>query len=356
MAAESAALQRSDAAQLRVEHVSEPAPFHSIRRLWQPVLFAARRSYFRYGARVVANVVAKGDRAALLAAAPAWRARARRFDMPSAQAMNNALEGLRISPASETEVSAAWIDGEAFDRGAVLVYVPGGSFVVGRTPQLTALSARIAKAARVRTCIVDYRLAPEHPCPAAIEDVERAIRDLIERGQRAERIAVVAESSGSAIALSAVQRLRGDGIKLACLCFLSPWTDLALTGLSIVTRPLINQSSMSMEIPALCAHLYLQGRSPLDPVASPVYGDLAGLPEMLIHTSRADALHDDARMLAQRAFEAGTDVTLRIWPHGQHAFEQRFDAQSARAIADAGAFIRARLDGDVRPPGRRAES
>lgn len=93
----------------------------------------------------------------------------------------------------------------------------------------------------------------------------------------------------------------------------------------------------------MCAHLYLQGRSPFDPVASPVYGDLSGLPPMLVHTSRGDAFHDDARALSERAFHAGTEVTLQIWPGREHAFEQHFNAQSARAIADAGAFLRARL-------------
>lgn len=334
---------RSQTAQLRVEYVGTPARFAFVPHAVQFLSVALRRHYFRYGASVVARVIEAGDRDALLREVPAWRERARRFGMPSTQAMNNALEGLRLSAASETDVNASWIDGDAFEDESILIYVPGGSFVVGRTPQLTALIARIAKAARVRTCIVDYRLAPEHPCPAAVEDVERTVLDLIEHGQSAERIAVVAESSGSAIALSAVQRLRAQGVKLAGLCFLSPWTDLALTGLSIVTRPLTNQSAMSMEIPALCAHLYLQGMSPLEPVASPVYGDLSGLPPMLIHTSRTDAMHDDARALAQRAFDAGSDVTLRIWPRGQHAFEQRFDAQSERAINDAAAFLRHRL-------------
>jgi epsilon-lactone hydrolase len=343
MSAKPASFLGEHAPQLRVEHVSDVASLHLIRRFWEVALYSAQRHFYRRSAATVAHVLEESGRAGLLRHAAEWRERARRVGMPSAHAMNQALDGLRISPARETDVSASWIECDGFDDNVVLVYVPGGSFCVGRTPQLTALIARIAKAARVRTCMVDYRLAPEHPCPAAIEDVERTIRDLMAQGRRPERIAVIAESSGSAIALSAAQRLRDDGVTLAALCFLSPWTDLALTGLSMVTRPLTNQSAMSMEIPALCAHLYLQGRSPLDPIASPVYGDLSRLAPMLIHTSRTDALHDDARALSERAFNAGTDVTLRIWPRGQHAFEQGFNAQSERAIADAGAFIRARL-------------
>lgn len=341
MTAELASQQRT--AQLHVENISDSARLWDAFRLWRALTVGVRRRTFRNGASIVARVVESGDRSELLRMAPIWRERARRFGMPSAQAMNAVLDGLRISPAIETDVSATWMEGDAFLDDAVLVYVPGGSFVVGRTPQLTALIARIAKAAKMRACIVDYRLAPEHPCPAAVDDVERAIEDLIARGQRADRIAIVAESAGSAIALSAVQRLRKKDIHLGRLCFLSPWTDLALTGLSIVTRPLTGQSASSMEIPALCAHLYLQGVSPLDPVASPVYGDLNGLPPMLIHTSKTDAMHDDARMLAQRAFDAGSDVTLRIWPRGEHAFEQRFDKQSERAIQDAARFLRERL-------------
>ena len=329
--------------QLKVEHVASADALARVQELLRPAVARAIRWYFRRAAAGVARVLQTGDRDALLQAAPAWRARAKRFAVPSATAMAQALDGVRLSPVQETNVSASWIESDGFDRKGVLIYVPGGSFVVGRTPRLTALIARIAKAARVRACIIDYRLAPEHPCPAAVEDVERAVRDLVGGGQAPKRIAVIAESAGAAIALSAVQRLRDSGVDLACVCLLSPWTDLALTGLSVVTRSLTNQSAMTMEFPAICAHLYLQGLSPFDPVASPVYGDLGGLPPLLIHTSRTDGLHDDARNLSERAFRAGSDVTLRIWPRGTHAFEQGFNAQSERAIKDAGAFIREKL-------------
>jgi epsilon-lactone hydrolase len=235
------------------------------------------------------------------------------------------------------------IESDAFADEGLIVYVPGGSFVVGLSPRLTALVARIAKAAATKTCIVEYRLAPEHPCPAAVEDVERAVEDLLARGTGGRRIVLLAESAGAAIALAAVRRLRDRGVELAGLCLLSPWTDLALTGLSLVTRSLSATTGTRMEFPAICAHLYLQGLSPLDPVASPVYGDLSLLPPMLVQTSRGDAFHDDARTLADRAYRAGTDVTLRVWPGSEHVCEQAFDGQSTRAIEAAAAFIRARL-------------
>ena len=128
------------------------------------------------------------------------------------------------------------------------------------------------------------------------------------------------------------------------MCLLSPWTDLALTGLSVVTRSLNRHSDMRMEFPAICAHLYLQGRSPFDPVASPVYGDLRGFAaDAHPHEPHGRACTTTRVSLAQRAFDAGNDVTLRIWRNGDHAFAQGFNAQSERAIRDTGAFIRERL-------------
>lgn len=307
------------------------------------LLFTLRRQYFRRAARVIARTYERGGMDAVLAAAPRWRAEAARHGMPAASAMAHALEGLTPVAQQESAVPVLRLSNEAFARDAVLVCIPSGSFVVARSGQVTAMMARIAKAARVNACIVDYRLAPEHPCPAAIDDVESVVRGLIARGHKADRIALVAVSSGAAVGLTAAMRLRDAGIGLSSLTLLSPWTDLALTGLSLVTKPLTRQSGMSLEVASLCAHLYLQGVSPIDPEASPVYGDLGGLAPMLIHTSRADALHDDARALSERALRAGTDVTLRIWRHQQHAFETRFDAPAERAVGDAGAFIRERL-------------
>ena len=264
-----------------------------------------------------------------------------RINAPGSLQMASSLAGMKIWTDAHTRT--ALLHDEAFEPGATLVYVHGGSFIADRSPRLTALIARIARAAQLNAVMVDYRLAPEHPCPAAVDDVVLAIRQLINRGQRAARIGLVAESAGAAIALAAAMKLRDAGLHMGALCFLSPWTDLALTGRSAAARSVTGDSPISMESMAICAHLYLQGMSALDPVASPVFGDLRNLPPILIHTSKTDALHDDARLLSQRAHEAGSDVTLRIWSHGSHVFERFFDKQGNRAISEAGAFLRAHL-------------
>ena len=243
--------------------------------------------------------------------------------------MAEALSGIDLVPASR-KTNAAWMRHEQFDEGAALVYVHGGSFIADRSPRLTALIARIAKAARLNTYVVDYRLAPEHPCPAAVEDVDAAVRDLIAQGFDPERIGIVAESAGASIALATVRLLRDCGLKLGAVFILSPWTDLALTGRSVAARSVVGDSPVSMESMAICAHLYLQGRSPLDPLASPVYGDLSGLPPVLVHTSRTDSLHDDALLLTDRIHAAGGSVVLRVWSRGGHVFERVFDQQSER--------------------------
>ena len=290
-----------------------------------------------------------GDAARFAAYMARSRALQMRFSAPSASQMAAAMAELAI--VQEPGTGAEMLHHARFDEGALLVYVHGGSFIAARSPRLTALIARIAKAAGVNALMVDYRLAPEHPCPAAVDDVVAAVREVVRHGQVAERIGMVAESAGVSVALSAALRLRDEGVRVGALCFLSPWTDLALTGESAAVRSVTGESPISMDSMSICAHLYLQGMSALDPRASPVYGDLRDLPPMLVQTSRTDVLHDDACRLAERAHDAGVDATLRVWSRGSHVFERLFDQQSERAIGDAGTFLRRHLVGDSRRPG-----
>ena len=326
--------------ELQIERIAVAPRFWP---LWRRFSVAVDRAIQRATVAGAVRAAQSGDALRLQRYMARGRAMFERFDRPSASQMSAALADAEIFPAAMPQGRAAWLRHAQFDEDAILVYVHGGSFIAERSPRLTALIARIAKAARLNTLMVDYRLAPEHPCPAAVDDVETAIKALIAQGHAPERIGVVAESCGASIALAAVSRLRDRGSNLGAVYLMSPWTDLALTGQSAAVRSAMGDSPISMESMAICAHFYLQGRSPLDATASPVYGDLAGLPPLLVHTSHTDALHDDARLLAERVHAAGSPVTLRVWSRGSHVFERHFDQQSERAIADAGAFLRARL-------------
>ena len=328
---------------LRIERVA-PAPSRvPFAAVANRLATALQRTIERATVAGAVRALESGDGEQLARYLARGRAMHERFSMPTASQMSAAMEGLSIRPS--VRPGASWLSHDDFDDDAILVYVHGGSFIADRSPRLTAMIARVAKAARLKTLMVDYRLAPEHPCPAAVDDVCAALNDVIAKGRPGHRIGIVAESAGAAIALAACARMRDAGVTLGALCLLSPWTDLALTGRSAAARSVTGDSPISMESMAICAHFYLQGMSPLDPVASPVYGDLRALPAMLIHTSRTDALHDDARLLAERVHDTGSDVILRLWSRGSHVFERMFDTQSERAIADAGDFLRRRLNG-----------
>jgi epsilon-lactone hydrolase len=332
----------SDATGLRIERVTDAAVTFPFAGAARALSNAVSRAIERATVAGAVRAMESGDRARLMRYIERGRDWHNRLSMPSAAHMSAAMDGLSIAPA-RVPGRASWLRHDDFDDDAILIYVHGGSFIADRSPRLTALIARIAKAARLKTLMVDYRLAPEHPCPAAVDDVCEAVLGALREGYAPTRIGLVAESAGASIALAAALRLRDHGTRLGAIALLSPWTDLALTGRSAAARSLTGETPISMESMAICAHFYLQGRSPLDPLASPVYGDLRGLGPIMIHTSRTDSLHDDARMLANRAHDAGGDVTLRVWASGGHVFERLFDGQSERAIGDIGAFLNARV-------------
>jgi epsilon-lactone hydrolase len=236
---------------LRIERVTAGAPLmpQLARRAWNAVNRTIERSVVAGAVRAMES----GDASRFAAYMARARAMHMRFDTPTTTQMSAAMAGLNV--AAEPRTGAAVLQHAEFDEDATLVYVHGGSFIAARSPRLTALIARIAKAARMNTVMVDYRLAPEHPCPAAVDDVIAAVQGLIERGQTAARIGIVAESAGAAIALAAALRLRDTGVRIGASCFLSPWTDLALTGMSTAARSVTGESPINMESMAICAHL-----------------------------------------------------------------------------------------------------
>ncbi|KTE37807.1 MULTISPECIES: alpha/beta hydrolase fold domain-containing protein [unclassified Sphingopyxis] len=241
--------------------------------------------------------------------------------------MNVAIAGLSVERPVAKGPAMSWIDGPGFRRDMVLLYVPGGSFVVPRSPHFTAMIARIAREAGAKVAICDYRLAPEFPCPAAVDDVETAAELLIARGHAAQNIVLVAESTGCGLALAAAQRLVARGKQPAGLALLSPWIDVDPGRGDI--HPVARQ----------CARLYLGSASPRDPSVNPMLGTMRGLPPIAIHANARDPMFADAEALARRAVAAGVPVELRAWPGRMHVLERHDDPDARRSVAELAAFV-----------------
>jgi len=228
--------------------------------------------------------------------------------------------GTAVDPVDAGGVPAEWVAATGVSPGRVLLYLHGGAYQIGSPATLRHLVALLSGAARARALSVDYRLAPEHPFPAAIEDALAAYRWLLASGIDPALIAVAGDSAGGGLALGALVALRDAGDPMpAGAVLLSPWTDLALTGESLRTRAAVDVMIKPEGIPETVA-LYLAGADPRHPYASPLYADLRGLPPLLIHVGDAEVILHDSTRLAARASEAGVEVSLEIWDDMPHVF------------------------------------
>jgi len=229
-----------------------------------------------------------------------------------------------------------------FAEGArTVLYLHGGGYSLGSARSHLALGKRIAFDARARTVLAEYRLAPEHPFPAAIEDAVASYHGLVATGVAPEQIAVAGDSAGAGLALALLVSLRDAGVALpACAVLLSPFADLACRGESYTTRAAVDPI-VSREMGLGMGQLYLAGRDASDPLASPVHAPLDGLPPLLIQVGGREVVLDDARAIEANARAAGVAVTLDVWPdmiHVWHLFASALDA-GRRAIEEVGAFV-----------------
>jgi acetyl esterase/lipase len=233
---------------------------------------------------------------------------------------------------------------------AVLLYLHGGGYVIGSPQAYRALTSELGRCTGVRTLAVDYRLAPEHPFPAAVEDAVTAYRVLLEGGRPPGRIAVAGDSAGGGLALAMLIAAREAGLPMpAGVVAISPWADLACEG-SSMTGKVAEDPQVRRDGLLLLANHYLQQTPARHPLASPVYADLRGLPPLLIQVGSAEVLLDDATRLAAAAAAAGVRVRLDAWPdmvHVWHLFAFML-AEGRAAIRDAGEFLRACLGLDAR--------
>jgi len=223
----------------------------------------------------------------------------------------------------------------------VLLYLHGGGYVLGSADTHTGLAAQLALRAGVRAVLPDYRLAPEHRFPAAVDDALAAYRALLDRGASPAGTVLAGDSAGAGLAVATLLAARGAGVPLpAAAVLLSPFADLTLTGDSIDTLdgvdPLFTRASLEEYVTA-----YLAGQDPAHELASPALADLRGLPPLLIQVGAHEILLDDAVRLAARAGVADVDVTLEIVAGVPHVFQNRFgELDEADAALDrAGRFI-----------------
>lgn len=248
----------------------------------------------------------------------------------------------RFEGADADGVRAEWVSGPGAGRDHALVYLHGGGYYGGSLTTHREIAARVSLAAGAPVLLLDYRLAPEHPFPAAVEDATRAYRWLLSKGFPAGRLAVAGDSAGGGLAVSAMLDLKasGDPLPAAGVC-LSPWFDLALTGESIESRASADPILRPSDLPFV-AKCYLGSADPRTPAASPLYGDLAGLPPILIQVGTDEILLDDSRRFAERAGRAGVTVRLDTWEEMFHVWQAyaRLIPEARRAIARIGAFLR----------------
>jgi monoterpene epsilon-lactone hydrolase len=218
-------------------------------------------------------------------------------------------------------IPAEW----AIPRGAVedraILYLHGGGYTIGSIKTHRGLVSYLSKAAGMRALLIEYRLAPEHPFPAAVEDSVSAYRWLLKEGFDPAKIVIAGDSAGGGLTVATMVKLRDEGEPLpaAAVC-LSPWVDMEGVGKSMTTRaeadPIVERGSL-LEM----AEAYLSGTDPRTPLAAPLYADLDGLPPMLIQVGTAEILLDDSTRLADRAKKAGVDVTLEPWEDMIHIWQ-----------------------------------
>jgi len=252
---------------------------------------------------------------------------------PPAEAVTQAVNG--------DGVSAYRIAMPVSDWKRHVLYLHGGAYTIGSPSCYRHVTWRIAAATRALVLAIDYRLAPEHPFPAAVEDAERAYRWLLCEGAEPAKIAVMGDSAGGGLALALLLKLRDAGVALpAAAVALSPWTDLALTGASLTLNAKADPMLHAAPVPGLAKN-YLAGADPRNPYASPLYGDPTGLPPTLIQVGSDEILRDDAIRMADRMRSAGCTIEIEIWPrmpHVWHLFAPVLP-EARRAIARIGSFV-----------------
>ncbi len=239
------------------------------------------------------------------------------------------------------DIRAKWISPTNENPGKVILHLHGGGYVTGSMDSHLMMCIPMAQTLKTKILLPEYRLAPEHPFPAAVEDAVRVYRWALAQGYQPQDIILSGDSAGGGLALATVLSLRdaGDPLPAAIVC-MSPWTDLTFTGQSHLTKAKADCVLLT-DVLREWAACYTGTETPKNPLISPIYADFHNFPPILIQVGSDEVLLDDARMLAEKAKSAGVDVTLKVWDEMWHVWPALGDLipESKKTFEEIGQFI-----------------
>ncbi|MEH7306684.1 alpha/beta hydrolase [Neobacillus drentensis] len=273
------------------------------------------------------------------------------FDIETARKGLEALSALTpvaqdiiVEKTSIEGISAEWVMAPNAVEDRVFLYLHGGAYIMGSCNTHRYLASKLSRSTGARVLVPEYRLAPENPFPAAIEDAIKVYRWLISSGITPDKIIIGGDSAGGGLTLATLLSLKEENEALPALAvLLSPWTDMEGTGESMETRAFVDpwlSPDASRSAPAL----YIGDLDPRHPLVSPIYADMSGLPSMLVHVGNDEILLSDSARLVDRARSAGVEVTFKVWDEMWHVFQQFAIPEGQQAIDEIGDFVQKNLD------------
>jgi epsilon-lactone hydrolase len=253
-------------------------------------------------------------------------------------------DDIKVQEFSIEGIPAEWVMAPNALEERVLLYVHGGAYIMGSCNTHRDLAGKLSRATASRVLLFEYRLAPEHPYPAGLNDALAVYRWLVSSGVSPERIVVGGDSAGGGLTMGMLLKLRDAGETLPSATFLiSPWTDLEGTGESMETRAEVDPFLNPIES-RMAPVLYIGHMDRRDPIVSPIYADLKGLPPMLVHVGNDEILLDDSIRLVERASEAGIEVDFKVWDDMWHVFHQFAIPEAQLAIQEIGQYVVQRFE------------
>ncbi len=248
-------------------------------------------------------------------------------------------EGLKVEPITTETFKGEWVNAQGVRTDSVLIYLHGGAYIFCSPRSHRHLVAALSEATNSTAFALDYRLAPEHPFPAAVEDSVATYRWLLDQGFAPNRITIAGDSAGGGLTIATMLSLRDAGLPLpaAGVC-ISPWVDLTVSGASYTANA---EAIATRDRLAGYAELYMKEMDLRHPLASPIFGDLTGLPPLLIQVGSAEPFYDDSITLDEVAKASGVETDLEIWPEMIHVWHYFYPmlTEGRQAIARIGEFV-----------------